>query len=90
MAEKKKLTDKEKGDIAFKNMAIDYIGRLDRKVSTLEQNQAVQAKYRSKTARSKGRANRAKAAKKARNLKGFRDSLDRGKWGTWGGNPFDK
>ncbi len=90
MADKKKLTAKEKGDIAFKNMAIDYIGRLDKKVSTLEYNQSVQAKYQSKRAKSKGRANRAKAAKSTRNLKGFRDSLDRGKWGTWGGNPFDK
>ena len=80
MSDKKKLTDKEKGDIAFKNMAIQ----------TLEQNQAVQAKYQAKKAKSKGRANRAKAAKKTRNLKGFKDSLDRSQWGTFGGNPFDK
>ncbi len=90
MAEKKKLTDKEKGDIAFKNMAIQYIGDLHSKVSTLEQNQAVQAKYQAKKAKSKGRANRAKAAKKTRNLKGFKDSLDRSQWGTFGGNPVDK
>ena len=86
MAEKKKLTDKEKENISFKNMTIDYIGRLDRKVNTLEKNQSVQAKYQTKKAKSKGRANRNKAAKKARNLKGFRDSLDNdSKWGTWGG-----
>lgn len=87
MSDKKKLTDKEKGDIAFKNMAIDYIGRLDRKVSTLEKNQSVQAKYQSKKAKSKGRANRAKAAKAARNLRGMA-SLDSVKLKGFGSSPL--
>lgn len=87
MAEKKKLTDKEKGDIAFKNMAIQYIGDLHGKVSKMEKTQAAQAKYRSKTARSKGRANRAKAAKKARNLKGMA-SLDSVKLKGFGSSPL--
>jgi hypothetical protein len=90
MADKKKLTVKEKEDMAFKNMAIDYIGQLHSRVSQMEQVQAKQSKYQAKRARSKARANRAKAAKSTRNLKGFRDSLDRGQWRTWGGNPFDK
>jgi len=87
MAEKKKLTDKEKGDIAFKNMAIQYIGDLHSKVSTLEKNQCVQAKYRSKTARSKGRANRLKKGRAARNLKGMA-SLDSVKLKGFGSSPL--
>ena len=80
MAEKKKLTDKEKGDIAFKNMAIQYIGDLHSKVSKME-------KYQSKKAKSKGRANRTKAAKAARNLKGMA-SLDSVKLKGFGSSPL--
>ncbi len=90
MADKKKLTDKEKEDIAFKNMAIDYIGQLHGKVSEMEQVQAKQIKYRAKQAKTKARAKKAKAAKKTRNLTGFKDSLDRSKFQGFGGNPFDK
>jgi len=97
MAEKKKLTDKEKEDIAFKNMAIDYIGQLHGKVSQMhgkvshmEQSQMRQAKYQAKQAKTKVRAKKRKSAKKIRNLTGFKDSLDRKKWLTFGGNPFDK
>ena len=90
MAEKKKLTDKEKEDIAFKNMAIDYIGQLHGKVSQMEQSQMRQAKYQAKQAKTKVRAKKRKSAKKTRNLTGFTDSLDRSKFQGFGGNPFDK
>jgi hypothetical protein len=56
----------------------------------MEQVQSKQAKYQAKQAKSKARARKAKAAKKTRNLTGFKDSLDRSKFGGFGGNPFDK
>ena len=87
MSDKKKLTDKDKENIAFKNMAIDYIGKMDRKISTLEKNQAAQAKSKSKTARSKARANRLKKGKAARNLKGMA-SLDSVKLKVFGSSPI--
>ena len=87
MSDKKKLTDKDKENIAFKNMAIDYIGKMDRKISTLEKNQSVQAKSKSKTARSKARANRLKKGKAARNLKGMA-SLDSVKLKGFGSSPL--
>ena len=88
MADKKKLTDKEKEDIAFKNMAIDYIGQLHSKVSEMEQIQAKQIKYRAKQAKSKARAKKAKAAKKTRNLTGL--AKFPGFQGFLNKNPMDK
>ena len=78
------LTKKQMEHIAIQNDAIRYLGK---EVSNIKKNQSVQAKYRSKTARSKGRANRLKKGQAARNLKGMA-SLDSVKLKGFGSSPL--